>query len=49
MSLQGHLAVQGFDLGGLGCIIYMMVALRSTHLIYEGAAPEDFAQFSRWS
>lgn len=47
MSLQGHLSVQEFDLGGLGCIIYKMVALRSTHLIPEGAAPEDFAHLSR--
>lgn len=49
MSLQGHLSVQGFDLGGLDCIIYKMVALRSTHLIPEGAGPEGFAQLSRHS
>lgn len=49
MPLQGHLSVQGFDLGGLDCIIYKMVALRSTRLIPEGAAPEDFVQLSRQS
>lgn len=47
MSLQGHLSVWRFDLGGLGFIIYKMVALRSTHLIPAGAAPEDFAQLLR--
>lgn len=49
MSLQGHLSVQRFDLGGLDCIIYKMVALRSTQLILEVAAPEDFARVSRHS
>lgn len=39
--------MEGFDLGGLDRIIYKMVVLRSTHLIPEGAAPEDFTQLSR--
>lgn len=47
MPLQGHLSVEGLDLGGLDCIIYKVVALRSTHLIPQGAAPEDFAHLSR--
>lgn len=39
--------MQGFGLGGLDCIIYKMVALRSTLLIPEVAVPEDFVQLFR--